>query len=402
MTTTVTKALSDERARELMNFMFGERLRKKRDAAGSAAPAAPALVVVAPSRKRKRSEVEWTIADELEEDERWWRRPAAPRWTPRWREVPLLDAPAWPEPTPAWWSDVRQITVKLGDRSTTWCSNSNERNAHARSPDSFFMGGFDFPNDHYYMIDWIRGGYISGTGFIHHGFFADFEAKRLTIARGCTNAKKPPYMGMTVDEVLAFWNKIRDTGTCRHAAIDDALQGRPQRTYQLGNSEAVNGPPLGFYAFLTDFNNLEIYFSEFTVFDRALVLVGQFDALFWDRTRQCFVLVDWKNTLNFRTTSSEKGTDPLTAHLPDCHYGHYSMQLNLYRALLERRYGFVIAEMWIVNFPALQSDVYQRFDVAYMDMEPFFARCPVTEEGRARLVWAPAEPQPPVILRRPL
>lgn len=391
-------ALSNERMKELMDFIFGERLRKMRAGQGSTPSAVelpPLPPVAEQSRKRKRDEISWTETDDLEEEYARRRRPVAPRWTGRPGDTPLLEG-ARNTPPPPWYGQVRPITICFGENKTSFWSGSNERNEHPRAAASIFIGGFEFPADHYYVIDFLRGGYVSVSGFLHH-FFADFDAKRDLLASFCLRTIKPesPYYSMkTKQEVFDYWDKIRDNGTCYHAAIDDTLQGRPLRAvYQVGKSDAIKGPPPGFARFMTDYPELEVYFTEFTVFDRTLMLVGQFDGLFWHRVRKCFILVDWKNVMTFRMRSTEKGTDPLSANMDDCHLSHYSLQLNLYRALLERRYGFDIAEMWIVNFPAFQhaGAPYQRIPVTRQDMNPFFARCPITAEGRSRKNWAPGE-----------
>lgn len=318
-------------------------------------------------------------------------------WMPSRGDVPRLAGNAAHVPAP-WESEIRRVTISHAAKSVSWWSHSNARNEHARSADVFFVGGFECPTQHYYMVDWMRGGYVSVSGFLHD-FYHDFEAVSFEIATRCLQSTREtsPYFHMTTtQEVFDYWEKIRDNGTCYHAAIDDVLQGRPLRAvYQVGKSDPIYGPPPGFARFMVEHPDLEVHWSEFTVVDRVLVMVGQFDALFWDRRRQCFVLVDWKNVKTFRTRATEKGTDPLTAQEDDCHLSHYSLQMNLYRALLERRYGVKVAEMWIVNFPAFQTAgaPYELYPVARRDMAPFFARCPNTEEGRLRQIWAPGETQ---------
>lgn len=397
----VGKAMTDERARELIDFIFGERLRQFRERQRQTAVSSPP-----PPRKRKREDlvrIEEDDDDDAEEETAFQqrrRRRSPPSWMPRPGSVPLLTGdPA--HVTAPWETQVHRVAVTFEDRTVSLWSHSNERNAHARSSEVFFVGGFEFPSQHYYMVDWLRGGYVSVSGFLH-AFYPDFEAMRFDKAAQClryaTNPGSPYYHMTTSQEVFDYWEKIRDNGTCYHAAIDDTLQGRPLRpVYQVGKSDAIHGPPPGFARFMVEHPDLEVHWTEFSVFDRDLVLVGQFDALFWDRRRQCFVLVDWKNVKNFRTDAATRGSDPLTADEPDCHRSHYSLQLNLYCALLERRYGITIAEMWIVNFPAFKTEgaPYQLFEVARRDMTPFLARCPVTPDGRSRQIWAPKEPLRP-------
>ncbi len=390
-----TDPMSGDRVRELTAFLFASMFERRKKAAAAAA------VVVSPSRKRKRdeSDLDWSVT--IEEDSSSDEPPAKLRRIQVWSEDKQA-APALPwhkglDQLPDWVKHghlVRETYTgpTFGNREIEFWSHSNGRNEHERCKDIEFFGGFDDPTVHYYVIDGLRGGYTSVTSFLHL-FFADFELVKYERAQLCTRGARNPtgvYFGMeTVERVLGFWDTNRDNGTCKHAAIDDHLQGRPLRpVYQCGASDPIGGPPLGYYHFMADHPDLVPYFTEFSVFDRDLCICGQFDALFWDTRRLCFVLVDWKNVLNFKTSNpSEKGVHPLTANMDDCHKVQYTLQLNIYRSILEKHYGFKVREMWIVNFPPREQaeGAYMKIIAERIDMVPFFAQCPVTEEGKARL-----------------
>ena len=47
--------------------------------------------------------------------------------------------------------------------------------------------------------------------------------------------------------------------------------------------------------------------------------------------------------------------EPL-AHLPDCNYYHYCLQLNAYRYILETEYGFKVSEMLLGVFHPLPGE----------------------------------------------
>lgn len=408
-------SLPDARIRELTSFVFSWRtmlkdvdgdddvvvetptLKRMRDEEESNPPP--------PSKKRKRVEEEKestrnqdVIIEEAEDEEPpLKKRRVDTPWLPREHKTPRLawysDRDAWPE-----WSR-RAHVVRLtytgptfGNRDIEFWSHANFRNVIERCKYIEFFGGFDDPSVHYYVIDALWGGYTSVTTFLHQ-FFADFELVKYQVAAACSRTKDQTslYFGKTTEQVLGFWDTNRDNGTCRHAAIDDHLQGRPLRTvYQCGASDPLDGPPPGYYHFMADHPHLVPYFTEFSVFDRDWCICGQFDALFWDTRRLCFILVDWKNVLNFKESSYQKGIHPLTAHMDDCHRAIYTLQLNIYRTILEKHYGFVVKEMWIVNFPPREQaqGAYMKIVAERMDMTPFFAECPFTEEGKARrLLW---------------
>jgi len=60
------------------------------------------------------------------------------------------------------------------------------------------------------------------------------------------------------------------------------------------------------------------------------------------------VIVDWKRSKEIkRTAYNQVGKGPLSM-VPDCNFYHYSLQLNLYRWILEKQYGKSIVGMYLV------------------------------------------------------
>ena len=59
------------------------------------------------------------------------------------------------------------------------------------------------------------------------------------------------------------------------------------------------------------------------------------------------------------------GTHPITSHLMDCKYVHYSMQLSLYRYLIEEYYDVKISNLIIAHLNGndckpIVADYYQK------------------------------------------
>jgi hypothetical protein len=80
------------------------------------------------------------------------------------------------------------------------------------------------------------------------------------------------------------------------------------------------------------------------------------------------MIYDWKRSKAISwTKSNQRGRFPLD-HLDDVNGTHYSLQLNLYRTLLERNYGVRISRMRLVRLHPDAKD-YELIDVSPMDME---------------------------------
>ena len=85
--------------------------------------------------------------------------------------------------------------------------------------------------------------------------------------------------------------------------------------------------------------------TELCIFHCGLRVAGQIDALFLDANWK-LVIVDWKRVRNLRS----EGFDPLRYPLdrmPDSNYWIYSLQLNMYRYILETEYAHNVSGMFL-------------------------------------------------------
>jgi len=60
-----------------------------------------------------------------------------------------------------------------------------------------------------------------------------------------------------------------------------------------------------------------------------------------------FIIYDWKRSKEIKKISNEYGYPPLD-HLPNTNFWHYSLQLNVYKYILETKYEHHISEMYLV------------------------------------------------------
>ena len=60
--------------------------------------------------------------------------------------------------------------------------------------------------------------------------------------------------------------------------------------------------------------------------------------------------------------------NPALLHIPDLNYWHYSLQLNIYKMILERKYGVKVSEMYLVCLHPNHTN-YQRIEVTNMSVE---------------------------------
>jgi ATP-dependent exoDNAse (exonuclease V) beta subunit len=218
-------------------------------------------------------------------------------------------------------------------------------NAHPRDARITF-----YEPTHTYTIDGSSKGIVSGTGFLHQ-FFPHFDAKA-TIQKMMRSPKWPasPYYGKTADEIEALWSsKGKDAstrGTAMHLAIEQFMNGQTEII-----EPAVKETPEWkyFMNFWAEFGaDLEPYRAEWSVFSEKHMLCGQIDMVFKRKSDGAFLIYDWKRSREIKTSNQwATGLYPLD-HLDDCNYWHYTLQLNLYRWILETLYGLKIAELYLI------------------------------------------------------
>jgi hypothetical protein len=203
---------------------------------------------------------------------------------------------------------------------------------------------------HTYTIDGSSKGIISGTGFLHQ-FFGHFNAKK-TIEKMMKSPKWPAskYFGMTADQIEKQWSdsgKDASTkGTAMHLAIEQFMNG----SLDVIDPEVKKTSEFQYFMnFWKDHgSDLEPWRAEWSVFSQEHMLCGQIDMLFRRKSDGKYLIYDWKRSKEIKTSNDwGKGLGPLN-HLDDCNYWHYSLQLNLYRWILENLYDMKIADMYLI------------------------------------------------------
>jgi hypothetical protein len=217
---------------------------------------------------------------------------------------------------------------------------------------------------HVYYVDGSCEGYVSCTTFIHK-LFDQFDADKI-IAK-MMNSKNWPasaYYGMTPDEIKAQWDANRDAaataGTLMHANIENYYNG-------LEHDETSKEWQL-FCKFKEDHKTLIPYRSEMIVFAEDLKIAGSIDMLFVvPSDPDGYIIADWKRSKQIKHENRwQKGTHPITADLDDTNHNHYSLQLAIYKYLLQNYYGMRINGAFLVVLHPRQ-DTYMRIDVKNLD-----------------------------------
>jgi len=229
-----------------------------------------------------------------------------------------------------------------------------EKNHHPRDD----RVTFDEPT-HTYTIDGSSDGVISVTTLIHKHFPHFDPDDVIKKMRNSLKGLSEKYKGMTDDEIKKSWNEngkqASERGTRLHKTIEifynEYAKNENVLDFCLESGPAINTKE--FQHFLTFHNTikhrLEPFRTEWSLFRKDLKLAGQLDMLYrLKKNPTKFALYDWKCVQEIKTENRfEKGYNGLR-HLDHCNYFHYSIQLNIYKRILETLYDLHIVEMFLV------------------------------------------------------
>lgn len=224
----------------------------------------------------------------------------------------------------------------------------------------------------------------SVTTFIHlfkNKF--DTEGKIAEIV-GRKNAPGSKYYGKTADQIRNEWSDKTGTilGTKLHRLIelfynDVDLSSlfsidKMDSVHKMDKIDKEVYESIEFQSYFKDFhkqvvvaNNWIPFRSEWRIFCNQIKIVGTIDFVFIkdiDRPMEV-IIYDWKRSKEICTYAKFKNKllSPI-AHLDECNFIEYSLQLNLYKYLLEKNYGMKVIEMYLGIFHPNSSD-YQTFKI---------------------------------------
>jgi len=174
-------------------------------------------------------------------------------------------------------------------------------------------------------------------------FDADLMAPKVAVKRG-----------LSVEQIKAEWKQAGEEasryGTRVHEYLEDLIRGVKPRNIPENDKETK---VFGYAAQLA--RKIKSRFTDFKpekiVSDVQLGIAGTIDLLCRDpRGDGSVVILDWKTNKQIRMIDQfgKKGFGPV-AHVEDCEFGHYSLQLNLYEFILKHA-GYILRNTNVVKY----------------------------------------------------
>jgi ATP-dependent exoDNAse (exonuclease V) beta subunit len=239
-----------------------------------------------------------------------------------------------------------------------------KKNPHPRDANISFEEG-----PHIYTVLGERGTYTSVTTW-NHSHFAKFDSDAiLDKMMAGKNIKDPKnkYYGMTREEIQAMWDKKRDessgAGTKMHYDIECYYNNEPSNNDSVEYSYFNN--------FVKKYPYLSAYRTEWMIYEEDLKLSGSIDMIF-ENPDGTLTIADWKRVteIQYENNFGKTAITPCISHLPDTNFWHYALQLNVYKAILERKYDKTVKELYLVVLhPENCNKTFEKVEIPIMNKE---------------------------------
>jgi ATP-dependent exoDNAse (exonuclease V) beta subunit len=251
----------------------------------------------------------------------------------------------------------------------------SRRNRHPRDKYIKF-----FEEGHKYIITSDPDSKYTSVTTWNHTHFSQFDAdeviEKMTNSKGWKEGHK--YWGLSADQIKILWNTNKDAvagaGTDLHYEIE-CFNNDKRFTFHYNNSDLYqiynadhkkshNEKSLEwqyYINFIKDFPQLKPYRTEWLIYDDDVKISGSIDMVY-ENPDGTLSIYDWKRSkIITRINNFNKfaNTEEI-CHIPDSNFWHYALQLNTYKFILEKNYGKIIKDLFLVRLhPNASNETYE-------------------------------------------
>ena len=245
----------------------------------------------------------------------------------------------------------------LVSRGVDVCVKLARENPHPRDAAIVFQ-----EEGHTYLVDGVPVG-LSVTGLIASVDPEPFDAVKaaqgiVRMSRPHPRYSKPSPSGdgtvvsMTAEEIQAEWLRANVLGTDLHGKIERHLNGLPV-TFAADGANAVEFEQFSRWFRKATEDGYVPYRTEWVIYDTDVDVAGSVDFVMRHTVTGDVCVVDWKRCLTtassgfFEAYRDKRLLPPLHA-VPSTKLNKWRLQVNVYRAILERHYGLKVSKMMMV------------------------------------------------------
>lgn len=253
------------------------------------------------------------------------------------------------------------------------------KNNHLRDKNITFI-----ETGHKYKIDIDKNvEYISVTTFIHENF-PKFDADYIIdkMMKGSKWKEGHKYWGLNKEEIKKKWCDNGSTasvsGTSLHNEIECFMNNETlnvnythEDLYKYNKTTNNNIEWCYFLNYVKDTPELKPYRTEWLIYDEEYKIAGSIDMVY-ENIDGTLSIYDWKRAKEIVRVNmyNKYATSECICHLPDTNFWHYALQLNIYKTILERKYGKKIKDLYLVRLhPEAIECNYELIKLPFLDSE---------------------------------
>ena len=217
--------------------------------------------------------------------------------------------------------------------------NSHERDQHIKFQE----------NGHVYYVKREKG-FKSVTTLVHESFEKFNADKIIDNMMKSPNWENNKYYGKTKEEIKHLWKsngqEAAKMGTAMHAMFEyyyNKIKPEIIKSYEGTKEHSY------FMNFINDHPHLTPYRTEWNVYDEKYKIAGSIDMIYINDDGTLSIY-DWKRCKNIEKFNNfgKKCLVKNMGHISDTNYWHYTLQLNIYKFILETKYGFTVKDLHLV------------------------------------------------------
>ncbi len=229
--------------------------------------------------------------------------------------------------------------------------------------------------------------YTSVTTWVH-SHFEKFDSDKIIkkMMEGKNWKEGHKYWGMTPEEIKNSWssngNSVASLGTNLHYNIE-CFMNNPNLEKGYKHSDILNYYIENavkedekrskewqyFINYIVDHPHLKPYRTEWTVYNIDNKIAGSIDMVY-ENDDGSLSIYDWKRCQNISPINNfnKYSINPVISEMPDSNFWHYALQLNMYKNILETKYGKKVKELKLVRLHPT-SDNYELIDLPDLSEE---------------------------------
>lgn len=257
-------------------------------------------------------------------------------------------------------------------------------NHHERDNDIKFI-----EEGHKYIIKEEENVKYTSVTTVVHGCFEQFDSEKIInkMMKGYNWKEGHKYWGKTKEQIKKEWQQngdiVSSAGTLMHYKIEcfmnmkgmdsdynhNDLICKYEKEKEIDTLRELEWEY--FIKFVKENPEMKPYRTEWTVYNEEKKLAGSIDMVYINEDGTLSIY-DWKRCKEITNISRFNKTSikPLLSHIPDTNFWHYSLQLNIYRRILEEKYNKRVRDMYLIRLhPTASEKTYEQIKVPSMDEE---------------------------------